>query len=1411
MLRFSSLIFISILALSACTKPDRGQVEGGATQFSVKSVKGVGVESTIPGEQIWKVAPSVTFSFYACLMTQGSRKPLAGQPFAIRIPGQDKLIPVKPADSEGCIRWTEPALPFNHFAGESRWIEVERGIVGQGLYTGERVVRLALNPWAAGDGRDKDEPSVIFLRDGHDGYVPSKMSKPSEMHLALAGEQGAQAQLMVRKIDIHSTPQGEGQGFVQLLVETEMEPEVIVSRVNGKPVYEKIPDGEFDVSMQVMATEVGPQNKKVLVLGSEARDIGKVMNGKLKIEFRIFQVYRANQGNLELVLRLTPRNLAGRSTMKPFNGIFRLGAGTQIEDRSAWLANICNEKPDACEFSKVVASAANYEELHKLGYMQSNERYRFTVLKVRFFMIQPGETATQRTVSYTASTCITDRQTGTPLADTPMVIRYVNLGPDQKGVERESLVKSTDASGCLNWDGFVFHKYYQPEEYFERSVQIEKASGINHKVTFYVNPWDTNINFGFDSKEFLPDTVESIRSRRKIRSRFFLGDYAYHTVRFLYSIDPFMDLEVRKTVLMELVPQVLRYSAIKDARKMTESLRDGIYLMKVGIQKSYLDPRDNSSWLLRNNPKYQAEMVPIGGPGTPKLASKEFITTNMALVRVVDGMIIYPIELTMRDLRLMRTRANFVVQLETVDERLIQAYHVFKRHGIEKMDLQNKLDEFRKKLEDDPLARLESGADVGTPDALLDLERRRQRTAQRADRRKVVQEFEERVLMAIEDINRNLESLKRNFESGGQLGRYLNSSGQGSVVPFQLNRGELIQDNFELNENLLHDLKVALRINDFSEVSLPSRNEVDLNLFIEKDSGLEKRSFVGPVIFLSNTYKDSVRATDNLDEAKCLTRPRDALDLSRDALSRVHEQDDYSPEERLIQGRFDGEENNNWIRTAVALNGKRQNNAYEFNQYFGSLSHLCYQNVDDLIEREKNNRAHQEQMLRVASMKSNLMQSFPFPMTYVSLTNEPLTVLPNDCKDPRVENCLEHTSRGTLRSEAALALANAKLDWAKKMAPYKMGPWLHRIWPDRVTTQRATWGVSDAQKLFFERNLESRIGLCNMLANAAEQESGKSVVGLGPLMGTRGAVLGECLADGGLIHDIKLQVGKTGNYTFLGGLNLNVNVGENFSFSQSASWSARLDITDFVGMGSSLTKASSLGVMSSALKPVGMGYGVSSSSSEGTSVSESTYLVSQIARFSVDLLAYERCAVVRLSDQAVNSILEAWGGTVSRDDAKWNRILRRGYFVCEGNTRDSNPPRRVDEMYFYFTQHFTEGDMLDQNDLYNHPWLLGLRGARDFTMFVKKARTQEAVNLGEFVKHLVGMPTNRDMAWALQHMYKLYRNVLPTFPGFYTVLDTKEDIPGSLLQQLSRVGVDPMGEVIRPEVMRGTTTKRVAQ
>lgn len=219
--------------------------------------------------------------------------------------------------------------------------------------------------------------------------------------------------------------------------------------------------------------------------------------------------------------------------------------------------------------------------------------------------------------------------------------------------------------------------------------------------------------------------------------------------------------------------------------------------------------------------------------------------------------------------------------------------------------------------------------------------------------------------------------------------------------------------------------------------------------------------------------------------------------------------------------------------------------------------------------------------------------------------------------------------------------------------------------------------------------------------------------------------------------------------------------------------------------------------------------------SEGTSISAQTYLVTQIAKFDVELKQYEKCRIFRLNPNVLGSGISMFDSVVGAD-AKMKTvdgtktlggILNRGIMTCDGVAQTE--AIKVPENYYYFTQHFTEGDMLDQADLLNHPWLLSLRGDRDFGNFIRAINAQEDLSWEHYYKGAVGLEPPRPVDWPLKHLANTYRSITPSFPGIYTVLPENERITSAPVNnRIIKIDRDINGEICNlpsrcPELYRG--------
>ena len=167
-----------------------------------------------------------------------------------------------------------------------------------------------------------------------------------------------------------------------------------------------------------------------------------------------------------------------------------------------------------------------------------------------------------------------------------------------------------------------------------------------------------------------------------------------------------------------------------------------------------------------------------------------------------------------------------------------------------------------------------------------------------------------------------------------------------------------------------------------------------------------------------------------------------------------------------------------------------------------------------------------------------------------------------------------------------------------------------------------------------------------------------------------------------------------------------------------------------------------------------------------------------------------------------------------------NDFQNMGYFICSGEIQKEDDLKignelRIRESYYYFTQIFNEGDMQDPGELVNHPWMLMLRGQRDFAVFEQalmapipmtwgEARDQRNNDLADTVSRLTGanpdstnnrfvspaavngtplfnapgdfeVVTENDISRALDMMQYGFERALPAVPGMYTFSDFDAD------------------------------------
>jgi hypothetical protein len=302
-----------------------------------------------------------------------------------------------------------------------------------------------------------------------------------------------------------------------------------------------------------------------------------------------------------------------------------------------------------------------------------------------------------------------------------------------------------------------------------------------------------------------------------------------------------------------------------------------------------------------------------------------------------------------------------------------------------------------------------------------------------------------------------------------------------------------------------------------------------------------------------------------------------------------------------------------------------------------------------------------------------------------------------------------------------------------------------------------------------------------------------------------------------MIIERKVRVLETSNqYIYKDGKTINYSVGYGFSLSNSFNVNRGLKIDPIetaeksIGMLGGIGRAISgvIGALGGVLN-FQWGEGESQASSNGTAVNSGTTIAGQISTLDIELKKWEKCVVVRIDDQTLLNVV-AKLKDVSQVYSPNEDIQGLGTMMCSGDEDiedDLHPgqPLRLRERYYYFTQIFNDGDMQDPGALFNHPWMLQMRGVRDFTQFHKALTVSEkkldwgsaysltgndtAYMLGGMVSdatggalgtHSMGLTSlevvsPNDIQKALDMMAAAYAKSLPTFPSMYTYGDTSAD------------------------------------
>jgi hypothetical protein len=496
---------------------------------------------------------------------------------------------------------------------------------------------------------------------------------------------------------------------------------------------EELTTGRYRIYAQMIATDQAQKGHFIIsdrVIISNEKEWSTTTMG-VNAVLPISLVIRPQWGNLNLLLKVVPVDIPG---VEAFEGLYHLGRFDEIAGGKSPLFDLSEYTPIKKEskdytfsYDEYLKKAKNFSDWEKnlaenaaddvSTFEKGFRRFMFTQLDVLFSRVMPGDTSTDRTIQYTVETCVTDNFTGAR----PGAGLKFEIETEDRGVKYKTLRQTNDL-GCLTWVGMISHMYYHREnlvpKYSKLTYLGEDSNKPEYTLDYYINPWDEKFTFGRDARRLTPEYLKQIEETQKVAppTRVLITDFSYDATGFRYVIDRYMNMTVKKTVLMTIKPMILKYNSIVWGRSGLSEIRDGIYLMKVAMQKDYLDPMANKGVVVTDQPYPQKRngdnLQTMSQEEAENIEKKQFLVVKETLVRVLGGKIVTPIEFEINDLRTLRIRSQMLIQIETIDEMLLRAALLAneKLNGLVKageskqtqeiMALQSNLDELSKQIEE---------------------------------------------------------------------------------------------------------------------------------------------------------------------------------------------------------------------------------------------------------------------------------------------------------------------------------------------------------------------------------------------------------------------------------------------------------------------------------------------------------------------------------------------------------------------------------------------------------------------------------------------------------------------------------------------------------------------------------------
>ena len=584
------------------------------------------------------------YVMYGTILDVQTQTPMIKQKFVMDMGEEGEIV--LETDELGQITWKEKVV--YHMNSDKHKIKVERYLRAKDNKSKKAKITFYLYPYAS---NLNEETSEFFLK------IPQSEKSVTKFEALKA--KGTKIPLEMKNLLIKANYVGPTQKGMSFLFELESNVIAEVLKLNSEIVDFTLMEGSFDLFIELIDDETRE------ILFSEYFLEVLLKNNRLIKKFNTTLPVSSKFRKLRLNIRLSGKG--ENELFKSFHGSTELGTFLDLNNEKELTFN-------HKENSRFSDFKIGFEKKTKA--FSINTPLRFSKLDLNYDYIEDGETPTVKTIIYRSKTCVMDSYEDREIS-------FENFIVEKASGEKISL--TSDSDGCLYWNERIQFKYYKPERFVKRTNLItHKRTNVKKQLNSYINPW-TILTIGRDEREMDKETLEKLAKREDVHSKLFLEQYSFETTGVTYHMDEFMTLFVRKKIRLDLEFGVTRYSSLTEGINAQEEIRDGVYLLKVALEKNYIDTRKSHIDI-----KQSANETIVKNSLTRR--PLEYIYVVNKLVRVWQGHIITPIELSIHDLRLMTVRSNFLVQIQTIDQNLLGLSKNFDIEEIENDTVALKVD-----------------------------------------------------------------------------------------------------------------------------------------------------------------------------------------------------------------------------------------------------------------------------------------------------------------------------------------------------------------------------------------------------------------------------------------------------------------------------------------------------------------------------------------------------------------------------------------------------------------------------------------------------------------------------------------------------------------------------------------------